>query len=183
MPAGTGLLPRRAICARAEDWIMRDFNIPGRSAMVASNGMAATSAPRATLTALDVLRAGGNAVDAAIAAVAMQCVVEPQSTGIGGDCFLLYSRGGGLPMALNGSGRAPAKAKVEWYVERGIREIAIPTPHAVTVPGAVDAWCAFNREYGTRPLAELLEPAARAAEDGYIVTPRVGADWHRAQEK
>ena len=65
--------------------------------------------------------------------------VEPQSTGIGGDCFVLYSRGGALPVALNGSGRAPAKANVEWYVEHGIREIEVPTPHAVTVPGAVDA--------------------------------------------
>jgi gamma-glutamyltranspeptidase/glutathione hydrolase len=162
---------------------MRDFNIPGRSAAMAANGMAATSHPLATLAALDVLRSGGNAADAAIAAVAMQCVVEPQSTGIGGDCFVLYSRGGGLPVALNGSGRAPAKANVEWYVEHGIREIGIQTPHAVTVPGAVDAWCAFNREYGTRPLAELLEPAARAAEDGYIVTPRVAADWQRNQAK
>ena len=143
---------------------MRDFNIPGRSAAMAANGMAATSHPMATLAALDVLRAGGNAADAAIAAVAMQCVVEPESTGIGGDCFVLYSRAGGLPVALNGSGRAPAKATVDWYVEHGIREIEVPTPHAVTVPGAVDAWCTFNREYGTRPLAELLEPAARAAE-------------------
>src|SRR6516225_2370625 len=158
---------------------MRDFNIPGRSAAMAANGMAATSHPLATLAALDVLRSGGNAADAAIAAVAMQCVVEPQSTGIGGDCFVLYSGGGGLPVALNGSGRAPAKATVEWYVEHGIPEIAITTPHAVTVPGAVDAWCDFTREYGTRPLGELLEPAARAAEDGYVVTPRVAADWQR----
>src|SRR5271169_565780 len=183
MPAGQDCFLGGRFCARAKDWTMRDFNIPGRSAMVAANGMAATSAPRATLTALDVLRAGGNAVDAAIAAVAMQCVVEPQSTGIGGDCFVLYSRGGGLPVALNGSGRAPAKARVEWYVEHGIRDIAIQTPHAVTVPGAVDAWCAFNREYGTRPLAELLEPAARAAAGGYIVTPRVAAEWQRNQAK
>ena len=162
---------------------MRDFNVPGRSAAMAANGMAATSHPMATLAALDVLRAGGNAADAAIAAVAMQCVVEPQSTGIGGDCFILYSCLGELPVALNGSGRAPAKATVDWYVERGIREIGVQTPHAATIPGAVDAWCVFNREYGMRPLAELLEPAARAAEEGYVVTPRVAADWERAQQK
>jgi gamma-glutamyltranspeptidase/glutathione hydrolase len=162
---------------------MRDFNVPGRSAAMAANGMAATSHPRATLAALDVLRSGGNAADAAIAAVAMQCVVEPQSTGIGGDCFILYSRQGALPVALNGSGCAPAKATVDWYVERGIGEIGVQTPHAVTIPGAVDAWCTFNREYGTRPLAELLEPAAQAAEEGYVVTPRIAADWHRMQAK
>ena len=150
---------------------------------MAANGMAATSHPMATLAALDVLRSGGNAADAALAAVAMQCVVEPQSTGIGGDCFILYSRRGDLPVALNGSGRTPAKATVEWYVEHGIKEIGIQTPHAVTIPGAVDAWCVFNGEHGTRPLAELLEPAARAAEEGYVVTPRVAADWERVQAK
>jgi gamma-glutamyltranspeptidase/glutathione hydrolase len=150
---------------------------------MAANGMAATSHPLATLTALDVLRSGGSAADAAIAAVAMQCVVEPQSTGIGGDCFILYSRQGAVPVALNGSGRAPAKATVDWYVERGIAEIGVQTPHAVTIPGAVDAWCIFNREYGTRSLAELLEPAARAAQQGYVVTSRIAADWHRVQAK
>jgi gamma-glutamyltranspeptidase/glutathione hydrolase len=150
---------------------------------MAANGMAATSNQLATLTALDVLRSGGNAVDAAITAVAVQCVAEPQSTGIGGDCFVLYSPKGARPVALNGSGRAAAKANVEWYAEHGFREIPIPSPHAVTIPGAVDAWCTLNSRYGTRPLAELLEPAARAAEEGYIVGPRVAHDWHRYQSK
>jgi gamma-glutamyltranspeptidase/glutathione hydrolase len=162
---------------------MRDFNSPGRSAAVAGNGMVATSAPLATLAGLDVLRAGGNAMDAAIAAVAMQCVVEPQSTGIGGDCFVLYSKKGALPVALNGSGRAPGRASVEWYADRQIRQIETQTAHAVTIPGAVDAWCLLNREHGTRPLGELLEPAARAADEGYRVTPRVAWDWARNQWK
>jgi len=163
--------------------VMRDFNIPGRSVAVAAHGMVATSAPMATLAGVDVLRAGGNAIDAAIAAVAMQCVVEPQSTGIGGDCFVLYSKNGALPVALNGSGRAPAKATAQWYVERQIHQIATQTAHAVTIPGAVDAWCTLNRDHGTRPLGELLEPAARAAEEGYRVTPRVAWDWTRNQWK
>lgn len=162
---------------------MRNFDVPGRSAAMAANGMAATSHPLGTLVALDVLRGGGNAVDAALAAVAMLSVVEPAMTGIGGDCFVLYSKAGAPPLALNGSGRAPGKAHVEWYAERGIDEIAVPTPHAVTIPGAVDAWCTLHREYATRPLAELLEPAARTAEEGYIVTPRVALDWHRNRAK
>jgi gamma-glutamyltranspeptidase / glutathione hydrolase len=162
---------------------MRNFNEPGRSAAMAANGMAATSHPQATLVALDVLRAGGNAADAAIAAVAMQCVVEPESTGIGGDCFVLYSKQGALPIALSGAGRAPAKAEIDWYLERQIREIGVQTPHAATVPGCIDAWCLLNREHGTKPLSELLEPAAKAAEDGYVVTPRVALDWSRNVHK
>src|SRR5438094_4777371 len=112
--------PRAFSCRGAA---MRDFSVPSRSAAVAANGMVATSAPMATLAGLDVLRAGGNAMDAAIAAVAMQCVVEPQSTGIGGDCFVLYSRKGAPPVALNGSGRAPAAATLDWYSEQQIDQI------------------------------------------------------------
>src|ERR1051326_5168695 len=159
------------------DFPRRDFSIPGRSAAVAANGMVATSAPMATLAGLDVLRSGGNAMDAAIAAVAMQSVVEPQSTGIGGDCFVLYSKQGAPRVALNGPGRGPPAATAEWYAERQMQQIHTQTAHAVTIPGAIDAWCTLNRDYGTRPLGELLEPAARAAENGYRVTPRVAWDW------
>ena len=174
-PAGLNCAGRQS----GDDSQMRDFNASGRSAAMAANGMVATSQPRATLAGLDVLRSGGNAMDAAIAAVAMQCVVEPESTGIGGDCFVLYSKKGAPPVAINGSGRAPAKATAEWYHERQIHDIETQTPHAVTVPGAVDAWCELNREYGSKPLAELLEPAAKAAEEGWVVNQRVAYDWQR----
>jgi gamma-glutamyltranspeptidase / glutathione hydrolase len=157
---------------------MRDFAQPRRSAAVAANAMAATSHPLATLTALEILRAGGNAVDAALATVAVLGVVEPQMTGIGGDCFVLYSKAGSaVPIALNGSGRAPMKATVDWYRANGIRSIEIQTPHAVSVPGAVDAWCRLHADHATKDLAELMEPAAKFAEEGHAVTPRVAADF------
>src|SRR5262250_2509722 len=129
---------------------MRNFSIPGRSAAVAGNGMVATSAPLATLAGIDVLRAGGNAMDAAIAAVAMQSVVEPQCTGVGGDCFVLYSKKGAPPVALNGSGRAPVAATLDWYSDRQIDQINTRTAHAVTIPGAVDAWCTLNHQHGKK---------------------------------
>ncbi len=156
---------------------MRDFTQPGRSLAIAEHGMAATSHPLATLTAIDVLKSGGNAMDAALAAVAMQCVVEPAMTGIGGDCFVLYAPSGGLPKAFNGSGRAPAGATAEWFVEHGATHVQPTSPHAVTVPGCVDAWCQLNDQFGSRPLDALLAPAIKAADEGFRVTPRVAADW------
>ena len=102
---------------------MRNFEMAGRSAAYGANGMAATSHPRATLAALDILRAGGNAVDAAVAAIAVHSVVEPAMTGIGGDCFALYAPAGGDVVAYNGSGRAGAGATTQWYLENGITEI------------------------------------------------------------
>ena len=160
----------------------RDFFV-GRSAAIAENGMAATAHPLATLTALDVLRAGGNAVDAAIAAMAHLCVIEPHSTGIGGDAFAILAKEGAAPIGLNGSGRAPAAATLDWYREHGIAEIEVPTAHAVTVPGAVDAWCRLHGDHGSKPLEELLAPAIRSAREGFVLTPRVAHDWARLVDK
>ena len=157
---------------------MRDFHQPRRSAVVAGEAMAATSHPLATLTAIEVLRAGGNAVDAAIAASAVLCVAEPHMTGIGGDCFVLYApKAAGVPLALNASGMAPMRATVEWYRERGFTEIPVESVHAATVPGAVDGWCALLEKFGSKDLAELLAPAIRLAEEGMLVSPRPAWDF------
>lgn len=159
---------------------MRDFSTPGRSALYATQAAVATSHPLATQTALDVLRAGGNAVDAGIAAVALLGIVEPQMTGVGGDCFALYlPAGASEPMALNGSGRAPMAATLDWYQSRGMKQIDPYGAHAVTMPGAVAAWCRLLADHGTRGVDELLRPAIDVAERGHPVAPRVAFDWAR----
>ena len=157
---------------------MRDFESPGRSLVVARNGMAATSHPLSTLTAVNVLQAGGNALDAAVAACAVQCVVEPGSTGIGGDCFALIApKGGADIVSFNGSGRAPAAATTEWYRAQGIARIERQSPHSVTVPGSIEAWSRLLADHGTMALGDLLAPAIGFARDGYAITPRVHRDW------
>ena len=163
---------------------MRDFQVPGRSVTMATGGMACTSHPLATLTAVDVLRGGGNAVDAAIAACAVQCVVEPQSTGVGGDCFVLYApAGGGEMIALNGSGRAPRALTPEIIHNPVNGRIPLTTAHAVTVPGAVDAWLRLAHDHGTCSIDSLLRPAIDYARDGYPVMERVAYDWARFCDK
>jgi len=162
---------------------MRDFHHPNRSLAVAGEAMAATSHPAATLTAIEVLKGGGNAVDAAIAAAAVLCVAEPHMTGIGGDCFVLYAPEAGLPVAYNGSGRTPKAAELAWYRERDFEEIPIESAHAVTVPGAVEAWFRLNHDHGSKAMAELLQPAIQAAEAGLRLTPRVAYDWSLDVEK
>ena len=163
---------------------MRDFHLPGRSPVYSTHGMAATAMPAATLTALDVLRAGGNAMDAAIAAVAVLGVIEPQSTGIGGDCFCLYAPNGSDKVeALNGSGRAPAAATIDWFEQRGIAQLENTSPHTVTIPGAVSAWETLLDRHGTKGLDELLAPAIRFADEGWPVHARVAFDWNLLEGK
>ena len=163
---------------------MRNFHFAGRSTVHAQNAMVATSHPQAALAAIEVMRAGGTAADGAVAASALLAVIEPQSTGIGGDCFaLLQPRGEGKITAYNGSGRAPMAADAAWYLERNIHSVPLTSAHAVSVPGAIDAWETILRDHGRLGLDRLLQPAIRAAEEGYVVAPRVAFDWKNQFEK
>jgi gamma-glutamyltranspeptidase/glutathione hydrolase len=161
---------------------MRNFEIPGRSMAVARHGMAATSHPASTLTAVEMLKAGGNAIDAAVAACAVQCVVEAGSTGVGGDCFAMVSLGGSTDVrAYNGSGRTPAGLSLSALRTAGITRIDRHSPLAVTVPGAVDAWCRLVADHGRLPMAQILAPAIAMARQGYCITPRVARDLAEEQ--
>jgi gamma-glutamyltranspeptidase/glutathione hydrolase len=163
---------------------MRDFQRPGRSPLRVTEAAASTSHPLATVVAVEAMKAGGNAIDAAIAAAAVLAVVEPQSTGIGGDGFMLYApKGGGKVIAYNGSGRAPARASVDWYRGQGFDALPTFGVHAVTYPGLVDAWCQIHADHGSKPLEQLLAPAIRYAEEGYVVGDRVAFDWARCAER
>ncbi len=120
-------------------------------------------------------------MDAAIAAVALQGVVEPQMTGVGGDCFVLYSPRAGTPVALNGSGRTPAKTDLAKATAKGAKELAPTAIEGVTIPGAIDAWCKLAAAHGSKSLEEILKPAIDAAENGFRITPRVAAGLGEVQ--
>jgi gamma-glutamyltranspeptidase/glutathione hydrolase len=157
----------------------RDFQFPGRSPVIACEGMAATSHPLATLTAIDMLRAGGNAADAAVAACAVLCVVEPHMTGIGGDCFTLISQPGQPVWGYNGCGRAGSRASDQMLRDKGMDAIGATSVHAVTVPGSIEAWEAILKEHGRFGFDRVLLPAIKFAESGFPVAARVAWDWER----
>lgn len=157
---------------------MRDFQRPGRSAVYASHGMCATSHPLAAKTAVDVLERGGNAVDAAIAGAVLLGICEPQMTGIGGDCFVLLKPAGREDViALNGSGRAPMGYSADAMRAKGLAAVPTNSVDAVTLPGAVDAFCRLSADWGKLGLDAVLAPAIRYAEAGVPVAPRVAFDW------
>lgn len=159
---------------------MRDFQQPGRSAIFATNGVCASSHPLATGAAVDLLKAGGNAVDAALGAAAVLGIAEPHMCGLGGDCFVLVKPPGEAPIcALNGSGRSPAAASSENLRARGHTHVLPDAPEAVTVPGAVDAFCRLSAQFGSMELGQVFAPAIRYGDEGIPVAPRVAFDWGR----
>ena len=149
-----------------------------RSVVIARHGVVATSQPLAAQAGLDVLKAGGNAIDAAITTNAMLSVVEPMSCGIGGDLFVLYWDNRTQKLyGLNASGRSPAKLNVGALRAKGLSQIPLTGPLSWSVPGCVDGWHELLARFGTKPLAELLAPAIVAAEDGFPVSEIIAAGW------
>ena len=147
----------------------RDFAT--RSEVIARNGMAATSQPLATQVALDILKKGGNAIDAAIAANAVLGVVEPTGCGIGGDLFaLIWSADRGKLYGLNASGRSPRSLKLEYFRENKIDKIPSYGPLPVSVPGCVDGWYEMHDMLGKLPMKDILQPAINYAREGFPVT-------------
>ena len=160
-------------------------NVQGtRSPVLAANGLVATSQPLASAAALRVLQDGGNAVDAAISAAAVLNVVEPNSTGIGGDMFaLVYMQQDGKPVGLNGSGWAGSKASVDFFRSRGLGEVPLLGMHSVTVPGAVAGWYKLHQKYGKLPMSRVLRPAIDYADKGFPVSDIIAGQWHRTEER
>ncbi len=161
---------------------MRKFDRPGRSAVHASEAMVATSHPLASSTAIEILKAGGNAIDAAVAASATLCIVEPQSTGIGGDCFAIVTEPDGSIHGLNGSGRAPAGAHLDYYLDNKINVLWDHPEHTVTAPGAINAWEMLLEKFGTMGFDQLFQNAIHYGENGFPISPRVSRDWGGLEE-
>ncbi len=143
--------------------------------------MAATSQPLATQAALDILKAGGSAVDAAIAANAVQAVVEPVSCGPGGDLFaIVWDAKTQKLYGLNASGRSPWSLTLDEFKQRGLKHIPPFGPLPVSVPGCVDGWFELHRKFGRLPMATNLAPATAYARDGFPVTELVAFYWERS---
>lgn len=159
--------------------MQNDFDFRSRrSNVMAMHGMVASSQPLASLAGLETLKAGGTAADAAVTVAAMLNVVEPFSTGIGGDCFALYwDAASKTVFALNGSGPAAGSANLETLKRAGYDQFPYFTGHAVSVPGTVGAWTALLQRFGKMSLGDVLAPAIQYAFEGYPVTEWIGSGW------
>ncbi len=155
-----------------------------RSAVMSKHGIVATSQPLAVQAGVSMLMQGGNAVDAAIATAAALNVVEPMSTGLGGDAFaLVYLSKNNELKALNASGRAPYAASLETLRNLGYQKMPEMGIHTVTIPGTLDGWCSLLDKYGTMSLTQVLAPAIELAENGFPVTEIIGYSWKRHRAK
>jgi len=149
-----------------------------RSEVIAQHGMACTSQPLATQVALDVLKAGGNAIDAAIAANAMLGLVEPISNGIGGDLFaIVWDAKTRQLYGLNASGRSPASLSLDYFKEKGYEKIPAYGPLPVSVPGCVDGWFELHERFGSMDMEDILEPAIGYAKKGFPVSEVIAYYW------
>ncbi len=155
-----------------------------RSVVIAKHGMAATSHPLATQVALDILKKGGNAIDAAIAANAAIGLMEPTGNGIGGDLFaIVWINKDKKLYGLNASGRSPYALTLEEFKKRGLKKIPTFGPLSVSVPGCVDGWFELHERFGKLPMKEILEPAIRYAREGFPVTQVIGYYWQIAERR
>ena len=176
--AATAVTTLTTLTVSPELVAQRPTTLAGRSTVYAPNGMVATSQPLASATGLEVLRHGGNAVDAAVAAAAVLSVTEPHMTGIGGDMFAIVwlAREQKL-VALNASGRAGSLMTRETLQARGFRAGSQQGVMSVTVPGALAGWDMLVRTHGKRTLAQALQPAITYAREGFPVSPIIAAQW------
>ena len=157
------------------------LNFATRSEVIAQNGMACTSQPLATQAALDILKAGGNAIDAAIAANALLGLVEPTGNGMGGDLFaIVWDAKTKQLYGLNASGRSPYDLTLDYFKENGYERIPSYGPLPVSVPGCVDGWFELHDKFGTLPMTDVLNPAISYAENGFPLTELIGYYWGRS---
>ncbi|HCE59095.1 MAG TPA: gamma-glutamyltransferase [Prolixibacteraceae bacterium] len=153
-------------------------NFATRSEVIAQHGMACTSQPLATQVALDILKSGGNAIDAAIAANAVLGLMEPTGNGIGGDIFaIVWDAKTRKLYGLNGSGRSPYELKLQYFKENGFTKIPALGPLSVSVPGCVDGWFELNKKFGKKPMSEILAPAVKYAREGFPVSEVIAYYW------
>jgi gamma-glutamyltranspeptidase/glutathione hydrolase len=152
-----------------------------RSEVIAKHGMAATSQPLATQVALDILKAGGNAIDAAIAANATLGLMEPTGNGIGGDIFaIIWDAKTQKLYGLNGSGRSPKSLTLDYFIENGYEKIPAYGPLPVSVPGCVDGWFEMHKKFGSMKMEDILQPAINYAREGFPISELIAYYWGRS---